>query len=126
LDLGIQGDREELQYFRSALVLASRLAGIAAPVDGVTTTIDDAAKIRADTDHGRRMGFGGKLCIHPRQITAVHAAFAPSPDEVLWARRVLAAVRDAGRSVVALDGKMIDLPVILQAELVLARTSGPA
>lgn len=126
LDLGIHGDREELQYFRSELVLASRLAGIAAPVDGVTTAIDDVELIRADTEHGRRMGFGGKLCIHPRQIAPIHAAFAPSSDEVMWAQRVLAAVREAGRGAVALDGKMIDLPVILQAEHVLERAAVPA
>lgn len=126
LDLGIHGDREELHYFRSALVLASRLAGIAAPVDGVTTAIDDPQQIRTDTDHGRRMGFGAKLCIHPRQLAAIHAAFAPSSDEVRWAQRVLAAAGAAGPGAVALDGKMIDRPVIVQAEQVLARAAGPA
>src|SRR6185295_1797832 len=95
LDLGIEGDGDELLAFRAELVLASRLAGIAAPVDGVSTAIDDAAALAADTRRARRLGFAAKLCIHPRQIAAVHAAFAPSADEIAWAERVVAAVAAA-------------------------------
>jgi citrate lyase subunit beta / citryl-CoA lyase len=121
LDLGIEGDGDELLLFRSQLVLASRLAALAAPVDGVTTTIDDGAAIEADARRARRLGFGAKLCIHPRQIAAVHAAFAPSADEVAWAERVVAAAAAAHGAAFALDGTMVDRPVLRRAEALLAR-----
>jgi citrate lyase subunit beta/citryl-CoA lyase len=116
LDLGINGDDEELLYFRSQLVLLSRLAGLQAPVDGVTTAIDDAGQLRAETLRARRLGFGGKLCIHPKQVGPVNQHFSPSEDEIAWAKRVLDAAAAANGAAVALDGKMIDRPVILKAQ----------
>lgn len=118
VDLGIESEDRELDYFRSHLVLVSRLANIAAPVDGVTTAIDDVALIRADTLRGKRFGFGGKLCIHPKQLATVHAAYLPQPEELLWAQRVLAAA--AAGAAVAVDGKMIDRPVMIKAEHLVA------
>jgi citrate lyase subunit beta/citryl-CoA lyase len=115
IDLGIDGDGEELHMFRSQIVLASRLAGIGAPVDGVSTTIVDAASIEADARRARRFGFGGKLCIHPKQIEPVHRAYAWSDAELAWARQVLKAVEESNGAAVAVDGKMVDLPVILKA-----------
>ncbi|NEX60458.1 HpcH/HpaI aldolase/citrate lyase family protein [Noviherbaspirillum galbum] len=126
LDLGIEGDDEELAFFRSQLVLASRLAGLAPPVDGVCTAIDAEEEVRRDTLRARRFGFGGKLCIHPRQIGAVHAGFAPTAEEAAWAVRVLQAARDAQGAAVALDGKMIDRPVILRAERIAAMAARDA
>lgn len=123
VDLGIEGDQRELDYFRSQLVLASRLAGIAAPVDGVTTAIDDPVLLRDDTLRGRRFGFGGKLCIHPKQLPVVHAAYLPSNEEVHWAMRVLDAARAAGGGAVAVDGKMVDKPVMVRAERILQAAS---
>lgn len=119
VDLGITEGVEELQYFRSQLVLVSRLAGIQPPVDGVTTTLDDAARITEDSRRARRNGFGGKLCIHPRQVAHVNAAFAPSLEEAAWAERVLQAVENTDGAAVAVDGKMVDRPVILQARSIL-------
>ncbi|WP_280151404.1 CoA ester lyase [Piscinibacter sp. XHJ-5] len=124
LDLGIAGDGDELLPFRSHIVLASRLAGIAPPVDGVSTAIDDGAQLHADALRARRLGFGAKLCIHPRQVEAVNRAFTPSDDEVEWARRVLAAAQAAGGRAVAVDGKMVDRPVILRAEALLRQAGG--
>lgn len=120
LDLGIEGDNEELLYFRSQLVLASRIAGIAAPVDGVSTAIDEPESVQVDTIRARRLGFGAKLCIHPKQIAPVHAGFLPSQQDIDWARRVLKAAALANGAAVALDGKMIDRPVILKAEKILS------
>jgi citrate lyase subunit beta/citryl-CoA lyase len=120
IDLGIDGDGEELHLFRSQIVLASRLAGIGAPVDGVSTTISDADSIEADARRGRRFGFGGKLCIHPKQIDAVHRAYAWSEADKAWAQRVLAAVETSHGAAVAVDGKMVDMPVILKARRILA------
>jgi len=123
LDLGIEESEggDELLVFRAELVLASRLAALDAPVDGVSAAIDDATAVEADARRARRLGFGAKLCIHPRQVAAVHAAFAPSAAELAWADRVVAAVAAAHGGAVAVDGKMVDKPVVLRAEALLAR-----
>lgn len=118
-ELGIDGDGDELLAFRSRLVLASRLAGIQSPVDGPCTSWEDAALLDADCRRARRLGFGGKLCIHPRQVAAVNAAFSPAEAEVAWARRVVEAARGSGGAAVAVDGRMVDRPVILKAERIL-------
>ena len=123
VDLGIEGEDRELDYFRSQLVLASKLAGIAAPVDGVTTAIDDEALLQSDTLRGKRFGFGGKLCIHPKQIAGVRAAYLPSAAEVSWAERVVSAAQTAHGGAVAVDGKMVDRPVILKAERILQQAA---
>jgi citrate lyase subunit beta/citryl-CoA lyase len=71
-DLDIERDGEELLFYRSQFVLASRLANLQAPVDGVSTSIDDDAdRVEVETRHARRLGFGGKLCIHPRQVLRI-------------------------------------------------------
>ena len=126
VDLGISGENEELLYFRSQLVLVSRLAGLQAPVDGVTTSLDDPGQIRADTLRGRRLGFGAKLCIHPRQVAHVNECFTPSPEEVAWARRVMEAATRAEGAAVAVDGRMVDRPVILKAQGILDEAQGRA
>lgn len=118
-DLGIEGEGEELLYFRSQLVLHSRLAGLAAPVDGVSTALDDPPRVHAEALRARRLGLGAKLCIHPRQIAPVHEAFAPTPAQLDWAHRVLAAADAARGAAVALDGAMVDRPVILRAQALL-------
>lgn len=121
VDLNVRGDDgDQLLFFRSQLVLVSRVAGIEPPVDGVTTAIDDADLIRADTLRARRLGFGGKLCIHPRQLAPVHAGFAPDAAECAWAGRVLAAAVRSDGAAVAVDGKMVDRPVVQQAEEIVA------
>jgi citrate lyase subunit beta/citryl-CoA lyase len=124
VDLGLTEDVETLLYFRSQLVLVSRLAGILPPVDGVTTTLDDIDRITDDTRRARRHGFGGKLCIHPRQVAPVNAAFAPSAEEAAWAMRVLQAVENTDGAAVALDGKMVDRPVMLQAQAIVEEMQG--
>ncbi|MEO6319179.1 MAG: aldolase/citrate lyase family protein [Polaromonas sp.] len=123
LDLGISGDGEELLLFRSQLVLASRLAP---PVDGVSTAIGDTDQLQADTRRARRLGFGAKLCIHPKQVDAVNAGFSPMAEEIAWARRVRDAAAQAGGAAVAVDGKMIDRPVILRAEALLRQAASHA
>ncbi|KAF1021228.1 MAG: (3S)-malyl-CoA thioesterase [Paracidovorax wautersii] len=124
-DLGMacDPDEAELAPLRWALVLASRRAGLAAPVDGVTTATGDAARLAADTARARRFGFGGKLCIHPAQIAGVHAAYAPDAQVVDWARRVLAAAEAAQDGVCVLDGRMVDATVIALASQTLQRAA---
>jgi len=127
LDLGMQdAGFDALLPLMQPLVLASRLAGLVAPVDGVSTALDDAAALQADTRRARRLGFGAKLCIHPRQLASVHQGLGPSADELAWARRVLAANQASGGAAVALDGQMIDRPVVLRAQSLLDSGAGLA
>jgi citrate lyase subunit beta/citryl-CoA lyase len=120
VDMGIDGEGEELLHFRSQLVLVSRVAGLQAPVDGVCTAIDDPQRLQDETRRARRLGFGAKLCIHPKQVGVVRDCWTPTPEEVDWARRVVAADAASGGAAVALDGKMIDRPVLLKAREILA------
>ena len=123
-DTGISDD--DLLYARSHLVIASRVAGIAAPVDGVTQVLDDAELLRRDCCRSRQLGFGGKACIHPNQVDIVNATFAPSAEDVDWARRVVGAFEQASGRAVQLDGRMIDRPVLLKAQAILAERLGTA
>lgn len=126
VDLGIDGEGEELLHFRSQLVLVSRVAGLLAPVDGVCTAIDDPVRIRDESRRARRLGFGAKLCIHPKQVALVAECYRPTPGEIDWARRVVAADAASGGAAVALDGRMIDRPVLLKAREILAGVAEPA
>ncbi|KVO15589.1 aldolase [Burkholderia ubonensis] len=114
-DMGMSDDGVSLNYFRSQLALVSRVAGIEAPVDGVTPDIHDGERIERDAFNGKQLGFGAKLCIHPKQIGFVHKCFRPSEDEVRWARRIVDAMRDSNGGVVTVDGRMVDRPVLLRA-----------
>lgn len=125
VDLGCAHVREALAHARARIVLASRVAGLAQPVDGVTTALKDEAVLADDVAYARALGFGAKLCIHPAQLQAVHAGFLPTPEQADWARRVLAATA-AGSHAVQVDGKMVDRPVIEQAKRLLALLSAPA
>jgi citrate lyase subunit beta / citryl-CoA lyase len=119
VDMGIHGEGEELLYFRSQLVLVSRVAGLPAPVDGITTVFDSLDPVRADTQRARRLGFGGKLCIHPKQVAAVNDCFGPTAEEEIWATRVIEATSTAGGAAISMDGEMIDRPVLARAEAIL-------
>jgi citrate lyase subunit beta / citryl-CoA lyase len=118
-DLGCAHTREALLAARSELVLASRLAGLQSPIDGVTTAIDDQDGITADARHGCALGFGGKLAIHPRQIAAIREGFLPQQAEIDWAEKVLA----SGDGAAAVDGAMVDEPVRMRARAILARAA---
>jgi citrate lyase subunit beta/citryl-CoA lyase len=122
-DTGIAGERDELLYARSQLVIASRVAGRLAPVDGVTLAIDDEAALRADVERSRLLGFGGKLCIHPKQVAGVNAGFRPSESDLDWAKRVVEAAEASAGNAVRLDGKLVDLPVIDRARALLAQAA---
>jgi citrate lyase subunit beta/citryl-CoA lyase len=117
VDIGAANDRDALLAARSAIVLASRLGELQPPLDGVTVAIDDMALIEADARYALRLGFGGKLCVHPRQIVPVRNGFAPSADEVSWAKRILEA---GAEGAVAVDGMMVDSPVRSRARQILA------
>lgn len=116
-DLGSAHLRDLLLPARFELVLASRLAGLAAPLDGVTVRIDDEAEAEDDARHAAALGFGGKLAIHPKQVGPIRAGFRPSAEEIAWAERVLASGDGAAR----VDGAMVDEPVRIRARTLLAR-----
>ena len=118
-DLGIDGEDKEILYARSHLVLMSRLAGVGAPLDGITAALDDTEKLRRDVESARRLGFGGKLCIHPKQIEIVNRGFLPSEKDVEWARQVIAAAEAAGGGAVRMGAEMVDAPVVARARHIL-------
>jgi len=123
VDLQLYGDDRGLTYPATRMAIASRCAGIATPVAGVTSAIDDDDALRDDVAFIRAHGFGAKLCIHPRQVAVVRDAMLPTNSEVDWAKRVLAAADAAGGSVVQVDGRMVDRPVLLKAQTILDRTA---
>ncbi len=119
LDMNIASTRDAFLMARSTLALAARIAGQPAPIDGVTTKTDDATLVADDAAHALELGFGGKLLIHPKQITPARSAFVPSPSQIEWAQRIVANVTDG--TAVAVDGEMIDAPVLEKAKGILER-----
>lgn len=121
LDTGMQDGDGAFDYVRSRIVIASRVAGIAPPIDYVTLAIDDQGLLQRHTARSRHFGFGGKLCIHPKQIPVTNDAFRPSDDEVAWARSVLR--EQAARpedAVFAHRGELVDRPVLERARQIVA------
>lgn len=116
-DIGCGEGPEALLFARSKLVLAARLAGIAAPLDGPAFDFREPRQTAEEARHARSLGFGGKLCIHPAQVAWVKGAFRPSEAELAWARRVLAA--EGGGGAANFDGTMIDAPVVERARRIL-------
>jgi citrate lyase subunit beta/citryl-CoA lyase len=139
LDMGLTWTRDEteLLHYRSAIVLASRAAGLEPPIDTVWIDLRDQEAFQLSARRARGLGFQGKLCIHPDQVAPTNAAFTPTDAEVARARRVIEAFREAeaqGSASFQLDGQFIDYPIVYQAERVLAavekvasrRVSAPA
>lgn len=114
-------DEGELLPTRMAIVMASRRAKLAAPVDGVTVDTRDSARMTADTQRALRMGFGAKLCIHPAQIAVAHHVFAPTEAAVAHARAVVQGLKAAQGGVCVVHGKMVDAPVLHLAQRTLQR-----
>ncbi|MFO7767968.1 MAG: aldolase/citrate lyase family protein [bacterium] len=118
-ELGVERTAEgrESLWARSRIVNAATAAGVQ-PIDTVFSDVDDVEGLRASVREAKGLGFVGKGCIHPRQIPILHRAFAPTPEEIEKARRIVAAFREAearGDGVVALGSKMIDAPVVKRA-----------
>jgi citrate lyase subunit beta / citryl-CoA lyase len=122
VDLDLSGDERGLIYPACRMALASRVAGVATPIAGVTPEIGNDARLEADLQFARACGFGAKLCIHPSQLALTHRAFTPTAEEIAWAQRVLAAV-ESGRGAVQVDGRMVDRPVVLKAQAILERAA---
>ncbi|MBB5791676.1 HpcH/HpaI aldolase/citrate lyase family protein [Jiangella mangrovi] len=124
-ELGVDhADLAAMAAARSLVVLASAAAQLPPPIDGVTTALTDEKKVTIDSEHAAGLGFGGKLCLHPRQVPVVNAAFSPSAEDVRWAQDVLAAAGDG--SVAALDGYVVGKPIVDRARRVLAQEARAA
>jgi citrate lyase subunit beta/citryl-CoA lyase len=122
-DLGVSlsGDERELAFARNAFVLGCRAAGVQAPIDGVYGHLADEEGLRRSAEAARRHGFVGKRCIHPRQIAIINAAFRPTEQELDFAAKVVEAADAAGGDpgAIAVDGHLVDAPVIARARQVL-------
>ena len=120
VDLDLSGDERGLAYPAARIALASRCAGLPAPIAGVTPAVDDEPRLLADVAFARAFGFGAKLCIHPRQVAVIHKALLPTAAEIDWAKRVIEAAEGAAGAV-KVDGRMADRPVLLKARAILDR-----
>jgi citrate lyase subunit beta/citryl-CoA lyase len=112
----------EVLYARSRLAVAARAMGVAA-VDQVVIALRDSERFLADAAAGRALGYRGKLCIHPAQVTLANKAFGPSEAELDRARRMIAAFDAAvreGRGSIDFEGQMVDEPIVRQARAVVA------
>jgi citrate lyase subunit beta/citryl-CoA lyase len=123
-ELGLEPreDGLEILHARSRVVVDSAAASIRAPFDIVHLDIHDDEGLEAQCAFARSLGFRGKVCIHPQQVPIVNRVFSPNESEVAWARRVVEAYEDnvaRGEGVFALNGKMVDLPVVERARRVL-------
>ena len=125
LDLGVEltADGYELFHVRSQLVLAARAAGLEQPIDGPYLGLSDDEGCATAATWARRLGFQGKMVLHPRQLPIVAGVFAPSADEVAWANAVVAAFAEneaKGVSAFTLDdGTFVDYPVVYRAQSIL-------
>jgi citrate lyase beta subunit len=114
-------DGRELLYARSRLVIDSAAAGFGGPIDGPCTAIADLDALRTETVAAKALGFTAKVCIHPAQLPVVHEVFTPTDGEIAWAQRVVEAADGArGRGAIAVDGQMVDAPVVARARRLLA------
>lgn len=124
LDLGLcngsAAAERILDQARYALLLHSRTANLAAPLDSVFPAIEDRDGLARTARDACDMGFGGLLCIHPTQVEVIHRALCPADEELAWAQRVMAAASN-GDGVFVVDGQMVDAPVLGRARLLLQR-----
>jgi citrate lyase subunit beta/citryl-CoA lyase len=123
-DIGVRWSRRESesQYARSALVIASRAAGLEPPLDSVWVNLRDRRGLVRSARLVKQLGFQGKMCIHPSQVEPINAAFSPTPDEVAFATQVVEAFRAAetqGLASLQLDGQFIDYPIVEAAQRLL-------
>ena len=126
LDLAMVWSRDESELLphRAACVVACRAAGMNPPLDTVWADLRDTEGFALSAQRAAALGFQGKMCIHPDQISVTNAAFTPDAATVAKARRVIAAFDDAekqGLASIQLDGQFIDYPIVQRARQVLAR-----
>lgn len=119
---------DELRLARETIVVAARAAGIDA-LDTVYSNLNDMETFRREVEYIKTLGFDGKSIINPRQIEVVNEVFTPTEKDIEKAKAIVAAIKEAenkGSGVIALNGKMIDRPVVIRAErtITLAKAAG--
>ena len=120
LDLDLPGPGFALDSAALTIAMASRAANLPPPVAGVTPELD-AGQVLSDLSHARALGYGAKMCIHPTQVAVVREAFTPDASTLAWAQRVVSQWQQSnGAGAIQVDGKMVDKPVLLRAERILA------
>ena len=119
VESGISDTADAMTTIRTQIVLESCFAELEPPIDGVSVNFSDEAIMLDDAQRARQLGFGGKLCIHPRQVAQVNAAFSPTAEQLDWAKRVMTAIEDSEGGVTTVDGKMVDKPVVEQARRII-------
>ena len=123
-DMGIErtDTGEEVQVPRSLVPVAARAANVAS-LDSPFVLFQDPDALRADAQRARQMGYTGKFAIHPAQLDIINETFSPSAEEIAYARQIMAAWEEAeaaGRGSLAMDGRMVDVPVVKRAQNLLA------
>lgn len=113
-------DGIEVLYARQRVVIAASAAGVDA-IDTVYTDFRDLDGLREEAAFAARLGYDGKMAIHPDQVPVINEAFTPGTEAVEWAERVLAAAAETDAGVFEVDGEMIDAPLITQAERIIDR-----
>ncbi|HNH27507.1 MAG TPA: CoA ester lyase, partial [Anaerolineales bacterium] len=116
-------DAIELLYARQAVIVACAAYDLQ-PIDIVTIDYKDLEALKVESEFGARLGFSGKQVIHPNQVPVVQEAFTPSAEAITYARRIVEtfeASQKEGKGAYSLDGKMIDMPLLKNAQKVLAR-----
>jgi citrate lyase subunit beta/citryl-CoA lyase len=120
-DLGCDGSAAALAHPRSVLVVASRAAGLAGPVNSVYARLDDPDGLLAHAKAAKAIGFGAQSALTPRQLPAIHQVFGIAAERIVWAREVLGAFRAAGGAACrTASGEFVDLPIAQEAQRILA------
>ena len=125
LDINAEPDEDVLLHPKQRMIIAARAAGVM-PLGFIGTVADfsDWEKFRVMVRRSRRFGFDGAGCIHPGQVKIVNEEYTPSAEEVAYARKVIQMDKEAaaaGRGSFQIDGKMIDIPVVVRAERLIRR-----
>lgn len=120
LDINCQQTSDAFLYARSQIVVASRVANLSAPIDCVTPDFFSSDTLSVDAQHAQSLGFGAKLCIHPKQVSIVAKVFSPSEEQKQWANKVIEQSKD--NYAFQVEGVMVDLPLIKQASRLLGKS----
>lgn len=121
-------DGVSFQYPRARVLVAGQAAGLAGAIDGVYPLLGDLEGLHREAVTARKLGFAGKMVIHPSQIEVVHRVFSPAPEEIEEARRTIKAFGEAvasGRSAIKIGDRFVDPPMVIWAQNVLRRVEDP-
>ena len=130
-DLGVEWTPEGtgLMHARSEVLLSSRAAGVPFPMEAVFMDFRNLEALRVESELARRLGYVGKVAIHPAQVPVINDVFTPAPEVVAYQRKVLSAFEEAeaqGSASIAVDGKMVDYAVARVAKTIIARAEAAA